>query len=93
MGGNQRQCAPASVFLAGQFRAEMGRDARDVFHDRDGVFEHEVIDALKDVADARARLVKHDAIGVVNVAATVWLRAKKLAEDLKLVRNAAQVVF
>ncbi len=70
----QRQHAPAEITFARHLRGQMARDALDVFHQQNRFLENIVVDALENVADPRAGLVKDDAISVVDVAAAVRFR-------------------
>ena len=55
---NERQHAAAGVGFVGHLGGQMRRDALDIFHERHRIFEDIVIDALKNVADAGATLIK-----------------------------------
>jgi hypothetical protein len=89
---NQRKHAAARVGLADGFFSKVRRHALDVLHQRRRIFENVMIDALNNVADARAALIENRAIGVIDVTAAIRIRSKKFATQGELRRHGAEVV-
>ena len=81
---NQRERAARAVGLAGHLRGKMRRDALDVLHQRGGIVEDVVIDALQDVARGRAAAWQVTQVGVVDVAVAVGRESEELAAELEL---------
>ena len=90
--GDESEHAAVSIRLAVDLRAEMGGDALDIFHDRDGVFEDVMVDALDDVARCFAGGAKDGAIGIVDVPAAVGCGRRELAGNFKVARHLGDVV-
>src|ERR1700733_7590064 len=68
---DESEHAAISIWLSIDLLAEMRRDALNIFHDRDGVFEDVVVDTLDDVAQRLAGIAKGNAIGIVDVTAAI----------------------
>ena len=92
-GGDQGEHPAAFIGLAGAFPAKMSGDALDVFHQRHRIFKDVVIDALEDITHAGARLIEKHTVGVVDMPASVRLRAQEFPVDLQVPRHAADVMF
>src|ERR1022692_1116277 len=90
---DQRQHAPAEIWLAGHFPGQMSCDALDVFHQGDRLLEDIVVDALQNVTRHRPRLIKNGAIGVIDMAAAIRFSTAELAVDLKMPRHVPDVMF
>jgi hypothetical protein len=71
----------------------MRRHPLDIFHEGNGVPENTVIDTLQDVAYGHACLMERHAVRVVDVAAAVHCGTSKLALDVKLACNSADIVL
>ena len=84
-GGNQREGAAVGFRAVLLLQALQGvvRHALHVFHQGDGLLEHVMVHALEDVADALARLVHPDAVGVVDVAAAVGVTVDEVAPEIE----------
>ena len=71
----------------------MAGDAGDIFHQCGRLPEDVVVNALEDIADGGAALVKDDAISIVDMAAAIRRGADEITGDLKLTPHGAHVVF
>jgi hypothetical protein len=71
----------------------MPRHPADIFHERNRVPKNIVVDALENVADLRAALVKDHTVGVIDMTAPVWPGAQKITKDLKLKRYGPYIVL
>jgi hypothetical protein len=91
--GHQGHRPAALIRLAGAFFIQMAGDAQHILHERHRVLEDVVVDALKNIADGRARLAKRDAIGVIDVPVPVRLGRQKFSGNAKIPGHSANIVF
>jgi hypothetical protein len=71
----------------------MRRDALNILHDRDRLLEDLRVDTLQDEPCAHSGTLHLDAVRVIDVTGAVGLGAEKLARELKLARNSADIKF
>ncbi len=91
--GNQSEHAPVAVWRSIDLGRKMRRHALDIFHQRLRILEDVVVDALQNHAHRLARLLKDNAIRVVDVTASIEFGAHELTADFKLTSDRANVVF
>jgi hypothetical protein len=82
-----------SVELSVHFPGKVFRDALDVFHERDGIFEDVVIDALEDVTHSQAVLIRSDAKGIIDMTAAMRFGFQQIAVNPELAGDSQDVVF
>ena len=64
----------------------------NVLHQAYWILEHRMIDALEDVADCGSGLIEVHLVGVIDMAAAVWLCRTEVARDEKLRRDVIEIV-
>ena len=69
--------------IVSEFGGEVNGDTLDVLHERGGVAEDVVVDALEEVAGGDGVVVEGDAVGVVDVAAAGWVGRDEGAGDVE----------
>src|SRR5215469_14094323 len=87
--GDEGECAAKEIRFASEFSREMRGDPLDIFHQARRVLKNFLIDALQNIANARADLFKRYTIGIIDVAAAVRRRFDKFTINLKLARYGA----
>jgi hypothetical protein len=71
----------------------MRRDTLDILHHRNGLLKNIRVDALKNDARLRPRVLQLDAVRVIDVTRSIGLGPKKFAGDLELADNRTNVAF
>ena len=69
----------------------MCRDTLDIFHQRSGILEDRVVDALKNVVDRLARKAASHLVGVIDVPGAVARGADEVAADGELAHERGEV--
>ncbi len=92
IGGDEGE-GTSGIGRGGGFSGNMGGDALDVIHERDGVLKNGVVDALENKAGGPGGLLENHAISVIDVPGAVGFGGKELAGNLKVARDGADIVF
>jgi hypothetical protein len=69
--GNKRHRASVVVRIIRNLRGEMGCDPLDIFHERNGVLEDVMINALQKIPRVGAPVLEDCAVRIVDMAAAI----------------------
>src|SRR5262245_21859189 len=89
---DQRESSPAGVRFSSELVCQMHRHPLHVLHQRRWILEDVMIDALQNVANLGSGLVKHNRVGVIDVARPVRFRSQILSVEGELSCDPAEIV-
>ena len=78
--------------MSGQFLTEVQGDPVDVLHQLKRVFENIMIDPLQNITRPGSSLVVNDAVGVINMPATIRPGTKEFSPYLELAGRSKHVM-